>query len=232
MFPRLLGYTLALRTRRKKAKKEYGLAPSSVKQGDWDLHLFYTNGVMHKYDIHSNVRFEPLWSLACRTLKETITTMLSVGLGLWHNIQDNLECTWHADYMMNQHCFVYLLRQAVISLKTKTVFLWAQRYTTAAKYHWAPNSQHAAEIKQEWGPPCLFPSQNILQLRDNEKEENPFFLCPTRNFRHARCIKLTRWRKLSRPAGYVHRSWNVQRIQNKYLKRFNCKWKMATLWSL
>lgn len=225
-------YTLVLRTRRKKAKKEYRLASSSGKQGDQDLHVLYTNGAMHKYDIHSNLHSEALWSPACRTVKETITTMLYVGLGLWSNIQDNLQCTWHTDNTINQNHLVHLFRQAVITLKIKTVFLQAQRFTMAAKYNWATNSQHEAEIKQEWGPLCLFLSQNILQLRDDEKQENPFFLCPTRSFRHAQCIKLTWWRKLSRPAEYVHCSWNIQRIQNKYLKGFNCKWKMATLWSL
>lgn len=60
MFSRLLGYTLLLRTRKKKAKKEHGLASSSVKGGDRDLHVLYANGAMHKYDIHSDVHFEAL----------------------------------------------------------------------------------------------------------------------------------------------------------------------------
>ena len=225
MFPRLLGYTLELRSRRKKAKKEHGLAPSSVKGGDWDLHALYTNSAMHKHDIHLAVHFEALWSLAGRTWRETITTALSVGLGLQCNIQDDLECTWHTENVINQNRLVHLLREAVTTPKTKTVVLQAQTHTTAANYMRATNSQYAAEIKQERGPLCLLLSQNTLQLRDDEKQKNPFFLCPTRSFHHARCVKPTQWRKPSRPAEC---SWNAQRIQIKHLQRFNCKWKMAT----
>lgn len=99
----------------KKAKNEYGFAPFSVKQEDWDLHGIYANGAIHKYDIYSNVNFKSLWIQAHRSLREATTTTLSVAFDFRHNIQASLECTWYTDNTVNQNHPVHLLRRAVIT---------------------------------------------------------------------------------------------------------------------
>lgn len=65
------------------------------------MYVLYANSATHKHNIHSNVHFQALRNLACKTSKETLTTTLFVGLGLQCKIQDNLESTWHTDRLVS-----------------------------------------------------------------------------------------------------------------------------------
>lgn len=72
------------------------------------------------------------------------------------------------------------------------------------------------------------PTANRKSQGTTRSQRTHFLPCPTRSFNYRHSIKLIQWRKLNRSAEYVHCSWNVQRIQIKYLKRFTArgKWQL------
>lgn len=64
--------------------------------------------------------------------------------GLQHSIEDKLESTWHSNNMINQNYFVHILKQAIITPKTKT-----QKYKTAPKYNNPPLFIHLKQNNEE-----------------------------------------------------------------------------------